>query len=76
MGRVSRGRGFGPLDGGEDFLAAAFASLCVMLWETTQRWQAQGLGASALQSVISQYMVGTLAAGIVAWAVHPWFTAY
>ena len=29
---------------GRGLLAAAFASLCVMLWETTQRWQAQGLG--------------------------------
>ena len=74
-GTVSQGRGFGLLDGGRGLVAACFASLGVMLLRA-------GLGgdpaladaatrAGALQTVILQYTVATLAAGIVAWVCIP-----
>ena len=74
-GTVSQGRGFGLLDGGRGLVAACFASLGVLLLRA-------GLGSdpaladaasrsSALQTVILQYTVATLAAGVVAWVCIP-----
>ena len=74
-GEISQGRGFGLLDGGRGLASAAFASLGVMLLRA-------GLGydpaladaatrAGALQTVVLQYTLATLAAGIVAWLCVP-----
>lgn len=74
-GSVSQGRGFGLLDGGRGLAAAGFASLGVMLLRA-------GLGhdpgladaatrAGALQTVVLQYTLATLAAGTVAWLCIP-----
>ena len=74
-GQVSQGRGFGLLDGGRGLVAAAFASLGVMLLRSglgnDPALADAGARAGALQSVISQYMIATLAAGIVAWLCIP-----
>ncbi len=74
-GTAAQGRGFGLLDGGRGLAAAGFASLGVMLLRS-------GLGsdrglsdaaarADALQLVVIQYTLVTLAAGIVAWLCIP-----
>ena len=74
-GKVSQGRGFGLLDGGRGLVAACFASLGVMLLRaglgSDPRLADAATRAGALQTVILQYTVATLAAGIIAWVCIP-----
>ena len=74
-GEVSQGRGFGLLDGGRGLVAAGFASFGVMLLRTGLGYDPALADAAtrtaALQTVILQYTLVTLAAGIIAWLCIP-----
>ena len=74
-GKISQGRGFGLLDGGRGLVAAAFASLGVMLLRAGLGYDAAladaATRADALQTVVLQYTLATLATGIVAWLCIP-----